>query len=149
MKKEKMNSLKFSKQDIKLGILLWFRITRFYNQNIKFTNQHLKKWNLSAAQFDLLSNIGGNSQRITQQELAEKLVVTKGNITQLLSKLENLDLIRRDREWKTNYISLTAKGKELYHDVVPEQQQFQAGQFSNLNLDEKKQLLLLLKKIQK
>ncbi|WP_172370444.1 MarR family winged helix-turn-helix transcriptional regulator [Sporosarcina jiandibaonis] len=141
------NHLKSSKQDIKLGILLWFRITRFYNKNIKYTNQHLKNWNLTAAQFDLLSNVG-KSQPITQQELGEKLVVTKGNITQLLNKLESMDLIRRDREWKTNYISLTNKGKELYNEVVPEQQLFQAEQFNNLDHEEKKQLLHLLKKIQ-
>lgn len=145
--KESEKDRSFSKQEIKLGILLWFRMTRFYNKNIKRTNNHLKKWSLTAAQFDVISNIG-KSEPITQQELAEKLVVTKGNITQLLSKLEKLGLVRRDREWKTNYLSLTDKGVALYDDVVLEQQRFQACQFGRLNVEEQKQLLQLLKKIQ-
>jgi len=147
MFKDKINHLRFPKQDIKLGIALWFRLTRFYNQNIKRTNQHLKEWNLTAAQFDVISNVGSH-QPITQQELAEKLVVTKGNITQLMVKLAKLDIIRREREWKTNYISLTEKGKALYNEIVPAQQDFQAEQFSKLTTEEKKQLLHLLKKIQ-
>lgn len=137
---------KLSKQEIKLGISLWFRITRFYNKNMKQTNNHLKKWDITAAQFDVISNIGKNAA-ITQQELAEKLVVTKGNMTQILQKLEAHGLILREREWKTNYISLTDKGKELYDTVVPEQQHFQAEQFSSLTMEEQKQLLRLLKKL--
>lgn len=42
----------------RLGVLLWFRLSRFYNRSIRETNQHLKKWNVSAAQFDVLVQIG-------------------------------------------------------------------------------------------
>lgn len=136
----------YSKQEIKLGISLWFRITRFYNKNMKKTNQHLKKWGITAAQFDVISNLGKTTP-ISQQELADKLVVTKGNVTKLLQRLEKLELIQRKREWKTNYISLTKKGRALYDTVVPEQQRFQAQQFNRLTLEEQKQLLRLVKKL--
>lgn len=84
----------------------------FYNKSIRETNQHLKKWNVSAAQFDVLAQVGGHD-RLTQQELGNKLFVTKGNITQLLNKMEQLDWIRREQEGTTKYISLTEK-EELY-----------------------------------
>lgn len=137
-----------SRHEERLGLLVWFRISRIYNRSIRESNQHLKKWNLSAAQFDVLVQVG-SSEKLSQQELADKLFVTKGNITQLLNKMEELGLIMREQEWKTKYLSLTEEGKELFHEVVPNQEQFQAAQFSGLNNEEKKQLLDLLRKIQK
>lgn len=142
------NDSPISRHEERLGLMVWFRISRIYNQSTRESNQHLKKWNLSAAQFDVLVQIGFN-ERLSQQELADKLFVTKGNITQLLNKMEELRLIKREQEWKTKYLSLTEEGKELFHEVVPKQEQFQAAQFSGLNQEEKKQLLDLLRKIQK
>ncbi|MGM0884637.1 MAG: MarR family winged helix-turn-helix transcriptional regulator [Bacillota bacterium] len=136
-----------SKRDERLGLMIWYRLSRVYNQNIRDTQQHLKKWNLSAAQFDMLAQVGAHD-RLTQQQLADKLFVTKGNITQLLSKLEDLGWVKREQEWKTKYVSLTAKGRALFNDVVPVQEQFQASQYNGLNREEKKQLVDLLKKIQ-
>ena len=67
------------KTEDRLGLLLWFRLSRFYNKSIRETNQHLKRWNVSAAQFDVLAQVGGHD-RLTQ-ELGNKLFVTKGNVT--------------------------------------------------------------------
>src|SRR5699024_4741643 len=133
-------------KDRRLSILLWFNLSRFFNHSIRLSNQHLKEWNLSAAQFDVLVQVG-STERLTQKELGNRLLVTKGNITQLLTKMEKMELIQREREWKTNYLSLTTKGSELYQAVVPKQETFQAAQFSNLNRNEKLQLLDLLKKL--
>ncbi|PEB40968.1 MarR family winged helix-turn-helix transcriptional regulator [Bacillus pseudomycoides] len=135
------------KTEERLGLLLWFRLSRFYNKSIRETNQHLKEWSLSAAQFDVLAQIGGHD-RLTQQELGRKLFVTKGNITQLLNKMEQLDWIKREQEGTTKYLSLTEKGRVLYEDVVPSQETFQAERFDKLNRNEQKQLLELLRKLQ-
>ena len=135
-----------SKHDEKRGMLLWFRLARFYNQSIRQTNQHLSQWNMTAAQFDILAQVGG-AGKITQQELADKLVVTKGNITHLLSKAEVQGILSREQKWKTKYVSLTEAGTKLYQEVVPVQEYFQAAQFSNLSIEEQKQLLDLLKKL--
>lgn len=136
-----------SKRDERLGLMIWFRLSRVYNQSLRESQQHLKKWSLSAAQFDILAQVGAHG-RLSQQELADKLFVTKGNITQLLGKLEELGFVAREQEWKTKYVSLTEKGKALFDDVVPVQEQFQASQYNALDRDEKRQLLDLLKKIQ-
>jgi len=146
--KDNITNRSSTKKEERLGLMLWFRITRIYNQSIRESNQHLKKWNLTAAQFDILVQVGSH-ERLSQQELANKLFVTKGNITQLLRKMEDLGLINREQEWKTKYLSLTEVGKEFFYEIVSKQEQFQASQFSNLNYKEKKQLLDLLRKIQK
>ncbi|MFJ8071869.1 MarR family winged helix-turn-helix transcriptional regulator [Peribacillus sp. NPDC096447] len=146
--KDNITNRSSTKKEERLGLMLWFRITRIYNQSIRESNQHLKKWNLTTAQFDILVQVGSH-ERLSQQELANKLFVTKGNITQLLKKMEELGLINREQEWKTKYLSLTEVGKEFFYEIVSKQEQFQASQFSNLNYKEKKQLLDLLRKIQK
>jgi DNA-binding MarR family transcriptional regulator len=132
----------------RLGILLWFRLARFYLQSNKRSNQHLKKWGLSISQFDLLVQIGTH-QPLSQQELAERLLVTKGNMTHALGKLEKLGLVKREQEWRTKLITLTEKGESLLADVLPEQQRFQAAQFDSLTNEEQLELLRLLKKLQK
>ncbi|ARK23648.1 MarR family transcriptional regulator [Sporosarcina sp. P37] len=133
-------------QSNRLDLLLWFRLSRIYNQSIRLSNQHLKKWGLTAAQFDVLVQVGSHT-KISQQELGKKLFVTKGNITKLLQKMERMNIIEREQEWKTKYLSLTESGKALFQEVVPAQEDFQAGQFKNLTIDEKKQLHALLKKL--
>lgn len=148
MKSSQDDGVYLSPKNKRLGLLLWFHLSHVFNQNIRLNNQHLKQWDLSTAQFDMLVQIGVN-KRLTQKELGEKLLVTKGNITQLLSKMEKMGWIEREREWKTKYLSLTEKGKELYNEVVPKQEQFQASQFCNLNREEQLQLLDLLKKATK
>lgn len=60
----------------------------------------------------MLAQVGGHN-RLTQQELGNKLFVTKGNVTQLLNKMEQLEWILREQEGTTKYISLTEK-EELY-----------------------------------
>jgi len=146
--KDNITNRSSTKKEERLGLMLWFRITRIYNQSIREFNQHLKKWNLTAAQFDILVQVGSH-ERLSQQELADKLFVTKGNITQLLKKMEDLGLIKRQQEWKTKYLSLTEVGKEFFYEIISKQEQFLTSQFSTLNRKEKKQLLDLLRKIQK
>lgn len=135
-------------QNKRLVISIWFRLVRFYNQNLRETNQYLKKFDITATQFDALNHIGLH-QPITQQQLGEKLAVTKGNITQLLKRMECANWIKREQDWKTKYISLTEVGTELYEKIVPSQEQFHMDQFSKLTQQEQQQLLSLLKKLQK
>ncbi|EFQ5578208.1 MarR family transcriptional regulator [Listeria monocytogenes] len=134
------------KKEERLGVLLWFRFSRFYNRNMKLTNQNLRAVGISTAQFDCIAQIGLDKE-ITQQQLAEKLVVTKGNVTQLLAKLEQLGYITRTKTGREKHIALTEKGQACYHENVPKQEAFQQAQFDKLTRDEQKELLKLLKKL--
>ncbi|WHX51580.1 MarR family transcriptional regulator [Paenibacillus woosongensis] len=135
------------RQEERLGLLIWYRLSRIYNQSLRASNQHLKAWDLTAAQFDCLVQIGSH-EGLTQQELADRLLVTKGNITQLLSKMEQLGWIERKQSWKTKSLFLTEQGRKLYNEAVPAQEHFQASHFDGLDLEEKKQLIALLRKVQ-
>ncbi|WP_341357556.1 MarR family transcriptional regulator [Rossellomorea sp. y25] len=137
-----------SKKNKRLGLMIWFRLSRVYNHSIRRNNEHLREWGLTSAQFDILIQVGIHNE-ITQKELGEKLFVTKGNITQLLVKMEKLGWVQRKQDWKTKTISLTDQGQKLYDEVVPDQEDFQASQFCGLDPTEQMQLIDLLKKVQK
>jgi DNA-binding MarR family transcriptional regulator len=132
--------------DVRLGLLVWIRLMRTYQRLSRAASEHLAPWNLSIAQFDVIAQIGA-AENLTQQELAERLFVTQGNITQLLDKLEQRGLIRRSKQGRCNLLMLTDQGQELYDEVVPAHERAQAARFGNLTHEEQHQLLSLLRKI--
>jgi Transcriptional regulators len=87
------------------------------------------------------------SERISQKDLAQKLLVSKGNVTQLIVKMEKAGYIQREQQWKTKYISLTEKGYSVYQQLLPQQEGYFADQFQFLTRKEEKQLIKLLQKI--
>lgn len=132
----------------KLSVLLWYRIYRNYKNNTARSSRILKEWNLTNAQYDILSRIA-EAKTLSQQELADQLLVTKANITQVIKRLEQLHLIKKEKEWKTNYISLSEKGKTVYKESNQLLEEFQQDYFKKLTIEEKKQLLKLLRKVEK
>lgn len=132
----------------KLSVLLWYRIYRNYKNNTARSSRILKDWNLTNAQYDILSRIA-EAKTLSQQELADQLLVTKANITQIIKRLEQLDLIKKEKDWKTNYISLSEKGKTVYKESNQVLEEFQQDYFKKLTIEEKKQLLHLLRKVGK
>jgi DNA-binding MarR family transcriptional regulator len=131
---------------IRSAVALWLRLARIYNHNVRVTSEHLREWNLSPAQFDVLAQVG-SAEGLTQVELADRLLVTQGNITQLLDKMEQSGLLERRREGRIKRLSLTETGRALYNQVVPAQEELQQRQFSALSAEEQRQLLSLLRKV--
>jgi len=130
------------------SILIWFKISKIHNENILSSNRILKEYGLTLAQFDVIAQLGSVNER-TQSELTEKLLVTKGNISQLLSAMEEKELIKRRQDWKIKYVSLTEVGIKIHNQVVPIMEDFQAKTFSSLTDHERTTLLGLLRKIEK
>lgn len=136
-----------SRVERRTGVAIWGRLARFYERQLRLAGAHLQTWNLSAAQFDVLATVGRH-EGMTQQELAERLLVTQGNITQLIDKLERRGLLQRCPEGRIKRLVLTDAGRQLHDVVVPAQERFQGQQFAPLSPTERHQLLTLLRKLQ-
>ena len=132
----------------RMGVALWARLARIYGRNIRLAEGRLRAAGLSVAQFDVLAHVGVH-EGITQQELAQRLLVTQGAITQLLDRLEQRGVVLRCPDGRINRLVLTDEGRRLRERVVPPQEQFQAEQFSALSPAEQRQLLRLLGKLQR
>jgi len=126
-------------------VLGWLRLMRVYQKVDRASSEHLKGWGLSVAQFDVLAHVG-TSEGMTQQELADSLLVTKGNVCQLMDKLEDRGLISRLHEGRANRLYLTEAGRRLFEQVVPAHEAVIAERFSVLSEGEQARLYELLRK---
>lgn len=132
-----------------LGSLIWLRMMRFTHESNNLSNEFLKQFNLTTAQFDVLMQIS-LFEPITQSELAKKVTVTQGGISRMLARLEHEQLIIREQDWKTKYISLTEKGNVLLNNAFDAQLAFQTSFFDEmLTKEEQKTLYKLISRVQK
>jgi len=132
-----------------LGSLTWIRMMRFTNQSNQLSNEFLKRFDLTTAQFDVLIQIKTYAP-LTQSQLAEKVTVTQGGMSRMLARLEKDGLIERKQNWKTKTISLTAKGERMIDEATPSQLQFQSSFFEEvLTEEEMKNLNILMSKLEK
>ena len=127
------------------ALLGWLRLMRVHQKVNRASGEQLKGWDLSLAQFDVLAHVGA-TEGISQQELADSLLVTKGNVCQLLDRMEGRGLILRRQEGRANRLFLTEEGRKLFDEAVPAQQTIIAERFSVLSEEEQSQLYELLRK---
>lgn len=125
---------------------LWQTLAQTYHLQLRSFGRFLLNWNLSVSQYSVLRQVA-EAKRMSQKELAQKLLVSKGNVTQLIVKMEKAGFIQREQQWKTKYLSLTEKGNSVYHQLQPEQESYFTDQFQILTKKEEKQLIKLLQKI--
>lgn len=118
---------------------------RYVNHKNVELGERLRARELSPAQFDVIAQIG-SVEGLTQRELAGRLVVTEGNVTQLLDKLGRQGLVERHADGRCNKLRLTKKGRSIYEAIVPEQEQQIARQFAALSITELDELARLLRK---
>jgi len=132
-----------------LGTLTWIRMMRFTAQSNQLSNEFLKRFDLTNAQFDVLIQIKTYAP-ITQCQLAEKVTVTQGGMSRMLARLEKEGLIERKQNWKTKAISLTAKGEQMIDAATPSQLHFQSSFFEDVLTDEEmKTLYKVMTKLEK
>ena len=83
-----------TENDETAAIRVWFRLARLSSQGKAVTASRFAALDLSVPQCDVLTTLT-EREGISQQELAQRLYVTKGNISGLLDRLERLGLVER------------------------------------------------------
>jgi MarR family transcriptional regulator, 2-MHQ and catechol-resistance regulon repressor len=128
------------------SVLAWLRLLRVSQKVERDLAGQLKLWGLNNAQFDVLAHVGA-TEGMTQQELADSLLVTKGNVAQLLDRMERRGLIERRSQGRTNRLFLTDEGRRTFAEVVPAHEALINEQLSVLSEEEQRQLFELLRKL--
>jgi DNA-binding MarR family transcriptional regulator len=128
------------------ALLAWLRLARVFQKIDTRSARHFRQYELSVAQFDVLAQIGA-AEGLSQQELAGSLLVTKGNVSQLLKRMEQQGYIRRCHEGRTNCLFLTERGRQVYDQLVPDQEALIVSLFQELSADEQRDLLELLRRL--
>ena len=129
-----------------LPVLAWLRLARVFQKIEQAGAEHLRQFDLNLAQFDVLARVGA-AEGLTQQEVADSLLVTKSNVCQLLDRMERAGLVERRPEGRANRLYLTPAGRQLYDRVVPAHERLIAEQFSALSPGEQVQFLGFLRTV--
>lgn len=106
-----------------LRLRAWIQLARTFTRVYRELERAFERHGLTPAQFDVLATLRGGGEGVTQQELAERLLVTKGNVTGVLDRLEAAGLIERradPSDRRCNRIHLCRPGRELLARIAPD-----------------------------
>lgn len=114
---------------------VWFRFMRLHQRMLLQMTARIRAFGLSIPQFDLLSTLT-EQEGISQSELAERLYVTKGNVSGLVDRLVQAGLVERraiagDR--RSYAMHLTPEGRRLAEAGIAAQRDFVASTLGKLN----------------
>ena len=127
--------------------LVWYRLLRIAKKGVGYISPSFIDAGLTRPQFDLLGAIAMDEGQ-TQQVYAERMTVTKGNITQLLDRLQKSGLVLRCKEGRTNCLYLTESGWAMIRSITPEHNARLFKMFATLTPDEVAQLTKILRKLE-
>jgi DNA-binding MarR family transcriptional regulator len=128
------------------AVRAWVRMLRFTQKVQPALAEGLRDRRLNLAEFDILDTLAAR-EGLTQQDLADALLVTKGNMTYHLCRMEGRGLVDRRPEGRKNRLYLTGEGRRLLEEVGPEHEALIDERFSGLSVEERVQLADLLSKL--
>lgn len=107
----------------KLSLRVHLRLANCRNLLMGESRRSVEQWGLTLAQFDALAEIARATRKgFTFGELSRLLLVTSGNLTGIVDRLEESGLVRRQqwtRDRRVVRIQLTAKGRRLINQIAP------------------------------
>jgi DNA-binding MarR family transcriptional regulator len=131
--------------EAKVGVTLF----RFHNRLERRMAEALGIHGLSLAQFDVLMTLW-HVEGITQQELAEWRLVTKGNVVGLIDRVSAAGWVERrpdPEDRRVNRLYLTEAGRKLVTEARPIQHALVKQVFGKLTEGELRQLHALLERL--
>jgi DNA-binding MarR family transcriptional regulator len=131
-------------------VLLYKAIFRVQGKLYRLTKFNLEKFNLSGAEFGIISNLG--EKALTLSELSERMLRVNSNTTAMVDHLEAKGLVKREpdpKDRRVTRVKLTEAGTKLWEEVVPKQDDFIRWLLSALTDFETTALTALLGKIEK
>jgi DNA-binding MarR family transcriptional regulator len=132
-----------------LALSSWIRLLKVHNLIIRQIRSKIAKY-CTLSQFDVLAHLSREKEGATLAELSRHLLVTAGNITGLIDRMERLGYVKRIRDIKDRRVirvQLTESGERLTATVLPQHSQDITEAFWPLNDQEKLQFRDLLDKL--
>lgn len=133
------------------ALRLWISLARCYATFSRAVACKVAEYDLTAPQFGVLEALY-HLGPLSLGELAEKLLVTGGNITYVMDRLESQGLVARERSGNDRRVvraHLTTKGRATIEGVFPGHVDFVRGLVTDLDMEEQKELRELLKRLGK
>ncbi|MBT8447342.1 MAG: MarR family transcriptional regulator [Gammaproteobacteria bacterium] len=133
----------------KLSLKLWLRLLACENMVEHDIRGRLRTaFGVTLPQFDVLSELEHAGHALTMSELSRELMVSNGNITGVIDRLERDGMVSRrpsETDRRVQYIELTEPGLERFRDMAREHENWLQQLFGGLSTTEIKQLENLLR----
>lgn len=131
------------------ALRLWIALARCYSTFSREVACKVSEYGLTTPQFGILEALY-HLGPLSLGELAEKLLVTGGNVTYVMDRLEEQGLVYRERSPEDRRVvqaKLTARGRDLIAEVFPGHGAFVEDLCGELSGKEQEDLRGLLKKL--
>ncbi len=138
-------------EDEERALRLWIALARCYASVSRGVAGKIAGYGLTSAQFGILEALY-HLGPLPLGELADKLLVTGGNVTYVMDRLEELGLAHRDRSGSDKRViqaRLTEDGRALLARVFPSHAAYIRSLAESLDESEQEQLRALLRKLGK
>lgn len=104
---------------------------------------------MTLPQFDVLAELQRAAGPLTMSQLSNELMVSNGNVTGVIDRLEKIGFVKRSRtkrDRRVQYIQLTATGRKEFDWMASRHERWLEQYFSNVTLADMRKLQNLLLK---
>ncbi len=114
---------------------MWLRLAKCYNLALRDVRASLRE-ECTLPQFDVISQLKRSNERgLTFSELSRQLLVTAGNLTGIVDRLEEQGLVRREtnpNDRRETFLKLTDKGQDRASEIIPQHERDLVAIFKGL-----------------
>lgn len=138
-----------NKRDIDTSLKLFVVLSRAYRSIGDLANKSIQRFGLNPTEFAVLELLFHKGETPLQQ-IGGKILIASGSITYVVDKLEKKGLLARrqcSKDRRVTYATLTEDGMKFMNEIFPDHEQYVHEIQSSLSLEEKEQLVSLLKKL--
>jgi MarR family 2-MHQ and catechol resistance regulon transcriptional repressor len=132
-----------------LSLQLFVVLIRAYNSVTSRSNRDIQGHGLNSTEFGVLDLLYHKGPQALQK-IGEKVLMSSGNITYVVDKLQNKNLLFRrpsKEDRRVIYAELTEEGKRLFTQIFPQHHQVIIDILEGLDPTEKVDAIRLLKKL--
>lgn len=125
---------------------VWFQFLQVAQKMLRSASGVIQAHGITPPQYLLMRTLC-QFDDLKQQDLADRLMVTKGNISQMLKIMERDQMVTREAGDGGNRVLLTEQATALYQMVEKDHEALVERIYGVLTADEQAQLLALLHKL--
>jgi DNA-binding MarR family transcriptional regulator len=134
----------------KQSLRVWLRLLACENLIEQRVRARLRtSFEVTLPQFDVLSELEHAGAALTMSQLSQKLMVSNGNVTGVVDRLERDGFVKRKAsatDRRVQFIELTDNGESSFAEMAQAHEQWVTELFTGLDAGEMKSLLTSLDK---
>jgi DNA-binding MarR family transcriptional regulator len=145
LKRKSSNHLRSSLRDTDtsdqhLAVSVWLRLMKCHNLIFRELRKSVEKHDqITLPQFDVLVQLSRQKEGLSFIDLSRRLLVTSGNLTGIVDRLEREGLVQREPDAvdrRIVRIHLTPKGRGMIKHVIPEHVKMIESLFAGISAED-------------